>query len=92
MRTDAYYSSGMRIDFGYSRTSVQASKMRIKYAESVSLGKYEIKYTHKSIYASNFRLIFKLKMGTSTSFTQTLCELTQRIALGGPSDSIKHLF
>ena len=42
MRTDAYYSSGMRIDFGYSRTSVQASKMRIKYAESVSLGKYAI--------------------------------------------------
>ena len=42
MRTNAYYSLGMRIDFGYSRTSVQASKMRIKYAESVSLGKYDM--------------------------------------------------
>ena len=41
MRTNAYYSLGMRIDFGYLRTNVQASKMRIKYAESVSLGKYE---------------------------------------------------
>ena len=48
MRTDAYYSSGMRIDFGYSRTSVQASKMRIKYAESVSLGKYVLLFVQRA--------------------------------------------
>ena len=32
----------MRIDFGYSRTSVLNIEKRIKYAESVSLGKYVI--------------------------------------------------
>ena len=46
MRTNENYSLGMRIDFGYSRTSVQASKMRIKYAESVSLGKFEVSFKH----------------------------------------------
>ena len=40
MRTNAYYSEEMRIDFGYSRAAYWTSKMRIKYAESVSLGKY----------------------------------------------------
>ena len=48
----------MRTDFGYSRTSVLNIKKRIKYAESVSLGKYEILTMQFSKYKSEMEKTF----------------------------------